>query len=190
MPFGSSMVLPYVVEMFYPAPKMLLDIGVGFGINGALARQYTYPDWKNAGHSLTTIGLEPFAEYKTPLWETYSYISDMDVADWIDNPWKHDFTGLNGWDVILMTDVIEHLEKDDGIARLKQLQKRLAPGGRFLVSTPAIWMEQGAAYGNEYERHRSLWTCDDFRSLGFAIEWDGTPQRGQQMIVAVYRNAA
>jgi fructose-1-phosphate kinase PfkB-like protein len=27
--------------------------------------------------------------------------------------------------------------------------------------TLAVWMEQGAAHGNDIERHRSLWTAED-----------------------------
>lgn len=189
MPFGSSMVLPYIVEQLYPTPKTVMDIGIGYGMNGALVRQYS-----SAGHELDNppeqflLGLEPFAKYRTPLWEVYDKVRPDTLQECLDRAPVYSAPKQHGWDLILMTDVIEHLEKPDGIERLKQLQRRLNAGGKLLVSTPAIWIEQGAAHGNEHERHKSLWDCDDFRRLEFDILWDGTPQRGQQMIVAVYKN--
>ena len=32
----------------------------------------------------------------------------------------------------------------------------------LIISTPGVWIEQGDAYGNELERHRSLWHFTDF----------------------------
>ena len=50
-----------------------------------------------------------------------------------------------------------------------------------------IWIEQGAYMGNELERHKSLWTPDDFRAVGFAIIQDGSlDPYGYRMIVAEY----
>jgi len=47
-------------------------------------------------------------------------------------------------------------------------------------------MEQGAAYGNEFERHRSLWTAEGLRGAGFEVLNAGEPDRfGNQMLLAV-----
>jgi hypothetical protein len=59
-------------------------------------------------------------------------------------------------DAVLLLDVLEHFEqRPQGQAMLQQLRLRLTPEGRLFVGTPAVWMDQGAAYGNEFERHRS-----------------------------------
>ena len=36
-------------------------------------------------------------------------------------------------------------------------------------------VEQHAVHGNELERHRSVWTREEFESLGFEILMDGKP---------------
>jgi hypothetical protein len=55
----------------------------------------------------------------------------------------------------------------------------------FVVVTPGVWIEQGAAYGNELETHRSLWSPLDFP--GFQIVKDGSlDDMGYMMIVMEY----
>ena len=47
-------------------------------------------------------------------------------------------------------------------------------------------MEQGACFGNEFERHRSLWTAEDLRRAGFEVLEPGEPDRlGIQMLLAI-----
>ena len=49
-----------------------------------------------------------------------------------------------------------------------------------------VWMEQEDAYGNEFERHRSLWTAEELRGAGFEVLEAGEPDRfGNQMLLAV-----
>jgi hypothetical protein len=50
-------------------------------------------------------------------------------------------------------------------------------------------MDQGAAYGNEFERHRSLWKVDELQALGFELLDDGTTDGfGNQMLLGVAVN--
>ena len=70
-------------------------------------------------------------------------------------------------------------------------RRRLSKGGRLFVGTPAVWMEQGAVYGNELERHQSLWTVDEVRAAGLAVHWDGTADAwGSAMLLAVGQSTA
>ena len=75
-------------------------------------------------------------------------------------------------DVILMIDFIEHLGKNRGEEILKQAIKickkkiiLLTPlwwsDNINLVNDPTLW-----CYGNEYDKHKSLWSVDDFNKLG------------------------
>jgi 2-polyprenyl-3-methyl-5-hydroxy-6-metoxy-1,4-benzoquinol methylase len=187
MPIGSSMVIPYVVEQLSPRPASVLDLGIGFGMNGALVRQYCDLGygWRDRPDRVRLIGVEGFEAYRNPTWELYDHVHVCDIARFVD------FSVTPGsFDVVLMTDVIEHFEIAAGQSLLKACARLLTPRGRLVVSTPGIWFEQGAAYGNEFERHRSLWTPAMFRELGFDVLWDGTLTRGQQMIVAVRSNPA
>jgi predicted SAM-dependent methyltransferase len=86
-----------------------------------------------------------------------------------------------------MTDVIEHFEKLEGLRVLQQCKERLNPNGLLMIVTPGVWIEQGAYMGNELETHRSLWTADDFRNMGFVVLKDGSlDDMGYMMIVAEY----
>src|SRR5690606_2815779 len=69
------------------------------------------------------------------------------------------------YDLILLIDVLEHFEKNDGILLLKTL---LQNHGCILVSTPKIPTPQQDAFGNVYETHRSAWSMQELQSLGFS----------------------
>lgn len=184
MPIGSSMVIPYVVEQLSPRPASVLDLGVGFGMNGALVRQYCDRgyDWHGKPDAVRLTGVEGFRDYENPVWHLYDRVFTRDIAEFV-------AACTLKFDLILMTDVLEHFTVEDGRKVLEDASKLLAPGGRFLVSTPGIWIEQGAVYGNEFETHRSLWTPAMLEESGFRILWDGTLTRGQMMLVGV-RGAA
>ncbi len=61
----------------------------------------------------------------------------------IDRRLPHDYYSLdeiNGhFDLILLLDVIEHLELDDGVKMLKRLYELLAAGGKLIINTPNIF---------------------------------------------------
>ena len=72
---------------------------------------------------------------------------------------------LDSMDCVMLIDVIEHLNKDDGIELIKRLQ---AYGmSKILIQTPNGQYEQGPEPGNKYNAHRSTWINDDLDQLGF-----------------------
>ena len=127
MPIGSSMVIPYIVEQLYPPPTFVLDVGIGYGMNGALVRQYSFGGQEmNRYEQQFLLGIEPFEKYETPLWKVYNKVIRNPLVFFLGPTvvdWKHGSL----WNLILMTDVIEHFEKEEGVQRLKQLIARLAP---------------------------------------------------------------
>jgi predicted SAM-dependent methyltransferase len=76
---------------------------------------------------------------------------------------------------MIMSDVIEHFEKQEGLKQLRRAANHLTPGGLLMLSTPAVFCKQGSVHGNELETHRSLWAPEDLTQLGFEIVWDGSP---------------
>lgn len=58
----------------------------------------------------------------------------------LDREMEHDYYSLDEvdreFDLIVLAEVIEHLELGDGIDLLKKLRHLLLPGGRIVVSTP------------------------------------------------------
>lgn len=200
MPIGSY-ALTYNIahEIWKRKPASVLDLGIGFGMQGALVRQYV--DQGIQPFKTTLIGVEGFPKYNNPAWGLYDCVFERDIISFID---EYDECLTNGddisqkreigtyvipampFDMIIMTDVIEHFEKEEGYQIAKDIMKLLNPGGTVLIGTPGIFQEQGPAYGNEFERHRSAWSAFDFPP-GYEIIQDGSPDRdGHQMILVRY----
>lgn len=74
----------------------------------------------------------------------------------------------DSYDVILMTDVIEHLPKERGFYILREAKR--VTRKYIIVFTPLWWdpnvqqLNNPASpyYGNEHDKHLSLWTPEDF----------------------------
>lgn len=141
-------------------PLSLLDIGVGFGKYGFLAREYLelwdgrekYLEWRRR-----IDGVEGCAEYITSLQRLiYNNI-------YLGNAQAVLPTLQFRYDLILLIDVIEHFTKEEGRAILKQCQRL---GKNMIISTPKDTIMREGTFGNPLEAHVSQWTLDDFRPLG------------------------
>jgi hypothetical protein len=123
-------------------------------------------DWSEgrldpASWSVRIDGIEAF-DYESPLhgW-VYDSITRADVLDVA--------TGISGYELVIMSDVIEHIEKGRALDLLAQL---LATNRNVLVSTPTTFFEQEIA-GNPYERHVSKWALADFCRFPYDAEIAG-----------------
>ena len=156
MPIGSNITLPHIAHWAEVLqPKTVLDVGIGNGLNGAIIYNYATVLFKKMP---VITGIEPWEKYRNPLWLVYDEILIQDLRA---------FEPKGTYDMILMTDVIEHLEKPEGIRQLERYKEMVAKDGVFIVSTPSIFIEQGAFRGNAYETHRSLWLAADFKARRF-----------------------
>ncbi len=109
-----------------PRELSVLDVGCGSGVHGAeLARVH--------GHRVVGVDLseQSIAKAQTRLAEAY-------VAD-VTRPELYPFFGLRKFDVIVFSDILEHLY--DPAQVLTSHYQLVAPGGRVLISLPniAIW---------------------------------------------------
>jgi hypothetical protein len=140
-------------------PSSLLDIGVGFGKYGVLAREYLelWQDDEHYHQWRTRIdGVEVHADYLTPLHDfvydkvyvgnALTVLPDLDCF----------------YDLILLVDVLEHFEFDEGRSLLRSCAER---GRNLIVSTPADDTEQSTRFENPHEQHRSHWTARDLKDL-------------------------
>jgi predicted SAM-dependent methyltransferase len=177
MPIGCYSLVPHVAyHLVTRRARRVLDLGIGFGIYGGVVRQ-----WLDLGvrpWSTYLVGVEGWANYRSPMWDLY----DLIIADSIE---RYASLRIEQFDCILIMDVIEHFTKEDGFRLLSSVRELVAPNGSMLIGTPAIFAEQGAVYGNEFERHRSVWSPADFESAGFRVLCDGSPdQFGNQMVLS------
>lgn len=135
-------------------PKSVLDIGVGFGKNGMLCREFLdvwqgrYPGkdkWQ-----ARIDGIEIFSDYQNPIWAfCYDEVIIGNVMDHLER--------LKKYELVLLIDVIEHLTKDEGMAVLEAIT------GFYIVSTPRVlYRTEEGAFGNEHERHVSRWYSSEF----------------------------
>ena len=180
MPIGCCSLVPTIATHLHLArPRSVLDLGIGMGFYGAVVRQ-----WLDLGvrpWRTRLVGVEGFAGYRNPCWDLFDEVVVSPIEEYLGRT-------TETWDAILLLDVLEHFPHAAGEQTLAAARGRLSQGGRLYVGTPAVWMEQGAAFGNEFERHRSLWTAEDLRGAGFEVLEAGEPDRfGNQMLLAVSR---
>jgi hypothetical protein len=181
MPSSRPTIIPSVVHWLLRLnPQSILDVGVGFGKWGHLFREYTdivqaaqdIARYERANWKVRIDGIEGHAAYMTEMHRfLYNNIYTGDAAAILPT--------LPAYDLIFFGDIIEHFTKRDGLELLRQA---IAKSNKaVIISTPKFDTAQGACFGNELERHRSLWQAGDFQSLpgGIVKTIDG------DMLVAV-----
>ena len=85
--------------------------------------------------------------------------------------------------------MLEHFTKEQGAEVLEKIKTWLTPGGVLMVATPGLFVAQENVYGNELERHLSLWLPKDLQAHGFEILRDETPDKyGHMMVIGRYVN--
>ena len=173
MPIGNWSVYPKIIQgTLSTQPTSVLDIGIGFGMNGCMVR-----NWMDLGvqpFKTKLIGVEVFEDYRNPAWDLYDEVLLGDVMTMC----------LPEVDFILMTDVLEHFTLEDGHILLQRLKDKAKKA--VIVSTPNVWMEQGAMYGNDYETHRSLWNQFEFIKAGYNTVHYGVDEFGHNVLIADY----
>ena len=196
MPIGSvSNLAPTICHLtnaFSPilSRVKIADLGIGFGIYGAAVRQWMDSGVsKNGSWRSYLLGVEVFDAYRNPAWDLYDYVHVMPIEDWLRR------SKTDRFHAILLNDVIEHMTKAGGQNVIEELKGRLEIGGKIIVTTPGVFFEQDAVYGNAFETHRSLWEAEDLKGLGFELMpnhsggfFDGRTVDGfgNQMLSGVY----
>lgn len=146
-------------------PMSVLDIGIGFGKFGFLAREYTdvrlgrYFNWQ------TRIdGIEIFEKYVTPLQQQiYNHIYIGNAIDIL--------PALGKYDMIICSDMLEHVNENDGVFLLDAIGKK----SKFaMIVTPVRVLQQEALYNNEHERHISSWPKEILSKSGKVFQFDNT----------------
>ena len=146
-------------------PKKILDIGKGMGKYGFLLHEYLGIDnTKKIDPSKTLKELsnivvdavEVDEDLMLPhLSQIYNKVYFGDILKIRDD--------LPQYDLILMIDIIEHINKEEAILALKSF---LQKGSDIIIATPINFFKQDL-YESEFEHHVSHWTIKDLNKLGF-----------------------
>ena len=166
MPSSQHYQISKIIDLIIKLnPKSILDIGVGFGKYGVLLREYLEL-WNNKHtyneFSVRIDGIEAFADYITPLHKfIYNkiYIGDaIEVVNSIDSK----------YDLIILIDVLEHIDKPAGKLLLMKLIEK---SNGILISTPTVVTtgSQSAVFNNIYEIHKVGWSKKELASFGYSI---------------------
>lgn len=145
-------------------PASVLDIGKGFGKYGFLIHEYAGIDnKKRIDHSLT---LKELSSINIDAVEADEDLMLPYLKDIYNNIYFGDvtkiFSTLPNYDLILMIDIIEHLDKNDAFAVLKYFLKNNC---KLIIATPKEYFKQDL-YESDFENHVSHWTKNDFNKLG------------------------
>lgn len=138
--------------------KTVLDVGCGLSVKS----QYIECDW------ITALDIH-WPYLRQARWQairkniTYVHANAMSIDD---------LFLPESFDLVLLQDVIEHFEKEDGW-KLLTMAMRLAKKAMF-VSTPLGFFPQNIDTwelgGDEWQTHRSAWYPGDFEKIGFYVK--------------------
>ncbi|WP_442597931.1 glycosyltransferase [Neobacillus sp. D3-1R] len=160
-------------------PISILDIGIGFGKYGVLLRErfelpyqrYYKDDW-----TIRIDGIEAYKGYENPI---HDYVYDHVYYDSVSNCIEK----LPLYDVVLLIDVLEHFEKEEGQKVIKKILKHTKKA--LIISTPLYPANQGDYLANKYEEHKSRWTQLDFAEFDFHYRLIRILKNGAQIFVIV-----
>jgi len=136
-------------------PKHVLDIGIGNGRMGFLAREYGDKEgierWR-PGKQIVD-GIEGYAPYLGPLQKAiYDRILVGEARELLP-------TLTERYELAIAADILEHFDHGSG---LEFLTAALSAADVLLVSTPSFFMEQQSE-ANPLENHRSFWSLEALR---------------------------
>ena len=172
MPFSQSSQLSAIVGFMEALqPSSVLDVGVGMGQYGYLARmnlenvnlfrvEGTHGELKPKSEWRVRIdGIEGFRGYLTPVHD-FVY-NDIVIGDALE---KLPAVADRSYDLVLAIDILEHFTTADGLRFLDQL-KRIARRAA-LISTPKEFHAQEVE-ANPFENHRSHWSAQHLADAGY-----------------------
>jgi len=138
----------------YIQPKTVLDVGCGYGRWGYLVREIMdIVHTRYAKETWQTIidAVEIYAPYITPAHNyIYTKIYTEDIRT---------FNPNMVYDLIILGDIIEHLDKPEAqtvIDKLRPLCKNL------IITTPNGYIPQGEVLNNPHEIHKCGFSQDEF----------------------------
>lgn len=155
---GERMIVEEIRRMNYPT---ILDVGAGSGKWGQLLKDIAVVDavevWPANARSI------PDGLYRSIYEKDIAFFAYQDL-----------YPGV--YDVVILGDVLEHLEGDIGQYLVEQLKRNVS--NIFLTIPVTECVQDGNALGNPYETHRFQWSDKELRILGFNLMHVGANSNG------------
>jgi hypothetical protein len=170
MPTSCPRQIPFILKALLdikPAPLSLVDVGMGCGKYGLLAREYLtvwdhyFEEWGSVPLHLAGIEYHPL--YIGPTQRAiYDEIHIGDALGILPT--------LGRFDAALLVDTLEHFDHRAGERLLEELGRHVR---ETIIGIPAVFRPTLPVWGNDLEVHKCAWVIAEF-------EWFGDVQ--------VYRN--
>lgn len=162
--------IPVVINILkHLGSKKILDVGKGFGKYGFLIHEYCGID--NSKKLKSSVMMKEQSKVKIDCVEIDDDLIFPHLNNFYNNIYKADiiniYKQLIDYDLILMTDVIEHINKENAIKLLKFYRENEID---VLITTPIDFFEQNL-YESKYEEHVSHWALEDFKKIGFNVNY-------------------
>jgi len=114
------------------------------------------------GQVIKALSWEPFVRRKY-------YVEEEDVENCLGPSWDRvDYLDLVGYSFSLITmfDVIEHMNKQDGLNHLDYIDKI---SEHSIIFTPEGFFPQAATEDNPHMLHKSGWEADELENKGYKV---------------------
>lgn len=133
-----------ILDLIPRDAKKILDVGAGYGIFG-----YILKKTRNA----EIHAVEPFYD-DLPHDVVFKYT------------WQECHPHLERYDVLVATEFIEHLQKDEALLFLEQAKEK---SNLVIIATPIKFESQPEYDGNQLQKHQCLISEDEFIRCGYQI---------------------
>jgi len=147
--------------------RKLLDVGCG---DGSLAKAL------NLNKNFKLTGVDIFEQYLKKARKTGLY-EKLIKADVRNLPFKEE-----KFDVVFCAHLIEHLTRKEGFKLIKRLESLARK--KVVIASPVGFLPQDEYNGNPFQKHKSVWWSEDFKTRGYKVVGQGLRLiYGQQNVV-------
>jgi len=147
--------------------RKLLDVGCG---DGSLAKAL------NLNKNFKLTGVDIFEPYLKKARKTGLY-EKLIKADVRNLPFKEE-----KFDVVFCAHLIEHLTRKEGFKLIKRLESLARK--KVVIASPVGFLPQDEYNGNPFQKHKSVWWSEDFKTRGYKVVGQGLRLiYGQQNVV-------
>ncbi len=154
---------PSLIKKLIPPGSSVLDVGCGDG--NLMKWINTKGEYKVVGMDINSSELE-IAKSRTCLFRCTPVYQDV-----ITKNFTKGVSIKKKFDVVVCSQVVEHLKKDQAIKLIKQMEKLTYK--RVVVATINGFFEFDTHIQGEYDRHISGWSVKEFIDLGYEVMGSG-----------------